>query len=30
MNGAVITFTGKEPVPAYEVSSVAALSVIVA
>lgn len=29
MNGAVITFMGKEPVPAYEVSATAALSVIV-
>ena len=28
MNGAVITFMGKEPVPAYEVSATAALSVI--
>jgi hypothetical protein len=29
LNGAVITFMGKEPVPAYEVSATAALSVIV-
>lgn len=28
LNGAVITFMGKEPAPAHEVSSVAALSVI--
>ena len=30
MNGSVITFVGKEPVPAYEVSSAAALKVITA
>lgn len=29
LNGAVITFMGKEPVPAYEVSATAALSVII-
>ena len=28
MNGAIITFTGKEPVPAYEVAASAALKVI--
>ena len=30
MNGAVITFTGKEPVPAFEVAASAALQVITA
>ena len=29
LNGAVITFTGKEPVPAYEVTEAAALTLIV-